>query len=159
MRFVGRPLGGDAALYREHIRSRYYPYYARFAGYGYWAVVEGGSGAFLGWFHLRPALDYRFAAEAGFRAGDVDLGYRLQRSAWGKGYATEGARALVHKEFSGPGAARVVACALAGNTASIRVMDKAGLKLVSPFLMPEYGPAVTYALSREEFDFGLVQQP
>lgn len=83
---------------------------------GVWTAREIGSGTFVGWFSLRP--DGRETAE---------LGYRLRRSAWGQGFATEGARALVGKGFSEMGLPRIVATTMAVNHASRRVMEKAGL--------------------------------
>ena len=149
MRYIGpfRLDGPDA--YREQIRTRILPYYARYAGYGSWAAAAKGGGAFLGWFHLRPGLDSRFAAEAGYRAGDVELGYRFLRAAWGRGYATEGACALVRRAFAEPETTRVVASALSGNVASLRVMEKAGLQRVGTFRLPGYEQCgVKYALER-----------
>src|SRR5581483_6351521 len=138
MRYVGSVSArlANVDAYRERIRTNYLPYHERHPGYGYWAVVEKPNHDFIGWFHLRPALDYRFAAEAGFRSGDVDLGYPFRKSAWGKGYATEGARALIHQAFTERGAACVVAVALSDNAASIRVMEKTGLRPVGEFVLP-----------------------
>lgn len=99
---------------------------ARDDGYGYWAAVEQGSGRFVGWFHFRPAPD-RPADDA------IELGYRLCRAAWGQGYATEGARALIRKGFTELGTPRVVANTLARNIASRRVMEKAGLRFARAF--------------------------
>ena len=48
--------------------------------FGFWAAVERSTGQFIGWFHLRP--------DEGAQPGEVELGYRLRRSAWGRGYAT-----------------------------------------------------------------------
>ena len=67
------------------------------------------------------------------RSDEPELGYRLRRSAWGKGYATEGSRALIRKGFTELGVRRVVAETMAVNTASRRVMEKAGLTLVRTF--------------------------
>lgn len=152
MRHVG-PYGlPDSEAYRQHIRKNFLPYYAKYEGYGFWAVIEKAGGAFIGWLTLRPALDYRFAREADFGPEDFELGYRLRKAAWGKGYATEAARALVRKAFTELGMTRVVAAALATNLASIRVMEKVGLEQVGQFILPGYDPpAVKYALSREEF--------
>lgn len=153
MRYIGPYALADVAAYRERLRTTTVPYYAEHPGYGLWAATEKPCSAFLGWFILRPALDYRFAVEAGFRAGDVEVGYRLRRAAWGKGYATEGARALVRKAFADPAVARVVAAALADNRASIRVMEKVGLRRAREFPIAGYGqPAVTYALDKDQYD-------
>ena len=60
--------------------------------FGLFAAHEKDSGAFIGWFCLRP--------ERGGPLDEVELGYRLRQEAWGKGYATEGSRALLGKAFS-----------------------------------------------------------
>ena len=83
------------------------------------------TGVFLGWFHLRP----------GEGAGPLEpeLGYRLRRQVWGRGFATEGSRALIDKAFAELGVDRVYASTMAVNTASRRVMEKAGLRYVRTF--------------------------
>ena len=58
---------------------------------------------------------------------DVELGYTLARSAWGKGYATELGRALVQYAFETLGVARVVAQVEPANTASRHVLAKLGM--------------------------------
>ena len=125
MRFVT----GGVPTSRDEIENEVLPaflgYYERYEGFGFWAAVEKATGEFLGWFHFRPVPD---AAP-----GEVDLGYRLRKSAWGKGYATEGSRALIGKGFTEFGVQRVVAEAMVINAASRRVMEKAGLKLVRTF--------------------------
>ena len=77
-------------MIRNEILPRFLRDYESFDGLGTWVIVEKSTGEFLGWFGLQP-LDER---------GDVELGYRLRRSAWGKGYATEGSRALIQKGFT-----------------------------------------------------------
>ncbi|POX40879.1 GNAT family N-acetyltransferase [Streptomyces sp. Ru73] len=99
--------------------------YADPGSFGYWAAAEKAGGGFLGWFEFRPV-------RAG-RRDEVELGYRLRRSAWGKGYATEGALALLHEGFTAWGVRRVVATTMAVNTASRRVMEKCGLRYVRTF--------------------------
>jgi len=148
---VMRYVTGGTPTSREEIESEVLPaflgYYQRYEGYGFWAVIEKETGEFLGWFHFRPYEDGA--------PGEVDLGYRLRKSAWGKGYATEGSRALIRKGFTEFGVQRVVAQAMAVNQASRRVMEKAGLTLVRTFHQPwpyriegdEFGD-VEYALDR-----------
>jgi RimJ/RimL family protein N-acetyltransferase len=106
-------------------------------GFGRFAAVENAGGAFLGWFSLRPAST-RGLAEG--LAGGIELGYRLRPAAWGHGYATEGARALVDSAFADLGVDRVVATTMTVNVPSRRVLEKAGLHLVRTFFeeWPEY---------------------
>jgi RimJ/RimL family protein N-acetyltransferase len=82
----------------------------------------------IGWFHLRPD---KFAPEK------MEVGYRLKRSAWGKGFATEGTRDLIERSFREWGYPKISARTLIGNQASRRVMEKAGLRLESEFIWPE----------------------
>jgi hypothetical protein len=76
----------------------------------------------------------------------------------GKGYAAEGSRALIARGFTEFGVQRVVAEAMAVNTASRRVMEKAGLTLVRTFHQPwpyriegdQFGD-VEYALDKADW--------
>jgi RimJ/RimL family protein N-acetyltransferase len=152
---VMRFLNGGRPTPREEVRSRVLPalfgYYERFEDLGFWAAEEKSTGRFLGWFHFRPYKNEP-------RDGDIELGYRLRRSAWGKGYATEGSRALIRKGFTELGVERVVAETMTVNAASRRVMEKAGLTLVRTFHRDgldavegsEHG-AVEYALTRSDW--------
>jgi RimJ/RimL family protein N-acetyltransferase len=149
MRWIGPVRQSSVDDYRQLIRKQFLPYYERNLG-GFWVAVAKEAGAFLGWLHLRPALDYRFAREAQYRPGDFDLGYRLSRAAWGSGYATEGSRALIELALAEWGAQRIVSCALIGNLASIRVMEKVGLRRDGEFRIPGYDMAlVRYAGQRK----------
>jgi RimJ/RimL family protein N-acetyltransferase len=126
-------------------------YYDRFDGYGFWAVIEKDSGRFLGWFHFRP----------GEGAGPLEpeLGYRLHRFAWNKGYGSEGARALIDRGFTEFGVERVYAETMVVNTGSRRVMEKAGMREIRifdadwPVRIPgdEHGD-VEYAITRAEWE-------
>jgi len=150
---------GGVPTARDEIENEILPgylgYYERFEGYGFWAAVEKATGEFLGWFHFRP--------REGGGPDEAELGYRLRQPAWGKGYATEGSRALIRKGFTEFGVRRVVAEAMAVNLASRRVMEKAGLTLVRTFHAgwpypiegDELGD-VEYALDRA--DWGRQQQ-
>ncbi|MFE2141069.1 GNAT family N-acetyltransferase [Streptomyces sp. NPDC059456] len=127
-------------------------------GHGCFAAADKGSGAFLGWFSLRPA------SSVGLDGG-TEPGYRLLPSAWGRGYATEGARALVDRAFTELGAERVVATTMTVNAASRRVMEKAGLSLVRTFFeeWPEYIEGaehgdVEYAVTREARDGDMARE-
>jgi len=123
---VMRFLTGGRPTSREEVRTRVLPtvlgFYERFAGFGYWVAEERSTGRFLGWFHFRPGKEPR--------DGEIELGYRLRRSAWGAGYATEGSLALIRKGFTELGVERVIAKTMTVNRGSRRVMEKCGLTLV-----------------------------
>jgi RimJ/RimL family protein N-acetyltransferase len=127
-------------------------YYERYPGYGFWAAVERESGEFIGWFHLRPGLTDP-------RDDEPELGYRLRHSAWGRGYGTEGSRALIDSAFRDLGARRVWAETMVVNVGSRRVMEKAGMRLVRTFHAdwPERLPGdehgdVEYEITRGEWE-------
>jgi len=126
MRFIngGRPTS------REQVEHEILPRYVRsnqVSGFGTWAAVEKSSGEFVGWFGFRPPADGS--------TDDPELGYRLRKSAWGQGYATEGSRALIRKGFTEHGVQRVFAHTMTVNLASRRVMEKAGLRFVRTFFL------------------------
>jgi RimJ/RimL family protein N-acetyltransferase len=151
MRFL---TGGEPApreVSRDETLPRFLRDYKRFPGFGYWAAIEKSTGKFVGWFEFRPP--------EGGRPDKVELGYRLSRSAWGKGYATEGSRALIRKGFTELGVRRVVAQTMAVNVASRRVMEKAGLTYVRTFREEWPGPIegaehgeVEYTLTKAAWD-------
>ena len=116
--------GGDGTPRTEierDILPRFLGYYERGDDFGFWAAHERASGEFLGWFSFRPHDDSP--------PDEASLGYRLRRAAWGRGYATEGVRALIRKGFAELGLRRVIANTYEYNLASRRVMEKAGLTL------------------------------
>ena len=98
--------------------------YERSAGLGFFAADLKSTGAFVGWFHLRPK---------GPDDPDPELGYRLIRSVWGQGLAAEGSRALIDWAFERLGVERITAETMAVHRASRRVMEKAGLRYLRSF--------------------------
>ncbi len=135
----------------EDVLPHFLAYYEKFEGYGFWAAVEKSTGAFLGWFHFRPTKDAPL--------DEPELGYRLRQAAWGRGYATEGAKALIDAGFMEHGVRRVVADTMVVHVASRRVMEKSGLTLVRTFWQPwpdaiegEEEGDVEYALLRQDWE-------
>lgn len=125
MRFLTGGTPTPRAAIENEILPRILSSYGQGDGYGFWAAIEKEAGDFLGWFSFRPA------ERAG--PGEVELGYRLCRAAWGRGYGTEGARAIIRKGFTELGVRRVVATTYQDNRASRRVMEKAGLTLARTY--------------------------
>ena len=126
MRFVNGGRAVSREVIREETLPRFLRAYERFEGLGVFAAIERSTGEFMGWFEFCPREEEAAPEE-------VELGYRLRRSAWGKGYATEGSRALIRKGFAELGVRMVVADTLAVHAASRRVMEKAGLVYVRTF--------------------------
>ena len=153
LRFVGRKPLADVNAYRNKIRSTFLPYYGKPGGFGALAIVEKVSGEFVGGGTLRPGLDSNEAAEVGYTSEDVELGYGLRKPSWGKGYSTEVAQALVRRAFTELGAVSVVACVTIDNVASVRVLEKAGLRRAAEplCLHGENELSVKYVLTRGQF--------
>ena len=149
MRYINGGKPPDYYAIKERFLSEWLSCYEKHPGFGYWAAIEKATGDFIGWFHFRPAQD---------GSDEIDLGYRLKRSAWGKGYAMEGSRALIRKGFRELGVRRVTATALAANSGSIRVMEKAGLRFEKSFVENRFPgankEAVKYGLDADEYDPG-----
>jgi RimJ/RimL family protein N-acetyltransferase len=92
-------------------------------------VAEQAERGFSKW-QVRRRQDGRFIGRAGFSPfeGDVELGFILGREAWGHGYASECARALLAWMFrEHPEIGRIVAFARTDNRASRRVLEKVGM--------------------------------
>lgn len=145
---VMRYLNGGRHTPREVIVGETLP---TFIATDYLAALEKPSGAFLGWFHLR--------APQGGPEDEPELGYRLHKAAWGKGYATEGSRALIDQAFRELGARRVFAQTMAVNTRSRRVMERCGLRFARTFFMEFEDPLpgteegeVEYELLRADWE-------
>lgn len=90
-------------------------------GYGFWAVEVRGVAPFVGFVGLNLArFDARFTPA-------VEIGWRLAREHWGKGYATEAGRAALGYGFDVAGLAEIVAFAVPVNERSRRVMERLGM--------------------------------
>jgi len=146
---------GGLPTSREELENDYLPafldYYIRYPGYGFWAVIEKRTGDFVGWFHFRPEPDQP--------VDEPELGYRIRKAHWGKGYATEGSVALIDRGFTDFAVRRVTASTMAVNVASWRVMEKCGMRRIRvfhadwPYRIPgdEHGD-VEYAITRQEWE-------
>ena len=90
-------------------------------GFCFWAVEEHDTRAFIGAVGL---LWTRY--EAHFTPS-IQVGWRLARPFWGRGYALEAAAAAMRFGFEGLGRQEIVAYTVAGNARSRRVMEKLGM--------------------------------
>lgn len=126
-------------------------------GFGLWAVEIRSSGEFVGFTGLAWQT-----FEAPFTPA-VEVGWRLARSAWGQGFATEAARASVEFGFARSGLQEIVSMTTRTNDRSRAVMRRLGMTndpgddFEHPLLAPDHPlrPHVLYRLTRS----GWVQRP
>ena len=91
-------------------------------GFGLWAVEVPGETSFAGFVGLSvPAFEAHFTP-------CVEVGWRLARAAWGRGYATEAATAVLDFAFARLGLAEVVSFTAVGNRRSRAVMERIGMR-------------------------------
>lgn len=89
-------------------------------GYGWWAVEVRATGAFIGFAGLDQVDD-------GMPFTGVEIGWRLARSAWGHGYATEAALTVLAHGFDTLGLSEILAVTTATNLRSQAVMRRVGM--------------------------------
>ena len=90
-------------------------------GFGRWACILKSNGEHIGF------CGPKYLPEI----GEVDLGFRFTRANWGKGYATEAARASVQDAFDRLNLDQIVGLAEPENHASIRVLEKIGMQFTA----------------------------
>ena len=109
-------------------------------GYGHWAIEERATG--------------RLAGRVGFFNPEgwpgFELGWTLAREFWGRGYATEGARAALEYGFTELGRERVISLIRPANALSIRVAERLGERLEGSVEMSG-GEALVYRITREDW--------
>lgn len=119
-------------------------------GYGLYAAQEKSSDAFMGFIGFHWA---RFDADF---CPCIEIGWRLGREFWNRGYATEGAKACLAHGFSRLGFERVYSFTSVTNLPSQRVMQKIGMRPYTSFEHPEVAaghplrPHVCYAIDKDD---------
>ncbi len=105
---------------------------AQFAerGYGLWAVEVPGVSPFIGFVGLQaPNFDAHFTP-------CVEIGWRLAVPYWGRGYATEAARAALVFGFEEAGLGEIVSFTVPANRRSIATMERLGMRYSGEFEHP-----------------------
>ncbi len=112
-------IGGGEPWDDVKVRSRIERAIDTFAdtGCAFYTIVERASRAVIGQGGLVPIE---------FNGKEIELGYRLGRAHWGKGYATEVARASAARGWGALGFGRLVAVTYPENVGSRRVLEKTG---------------------------------
>ncbi len=117
MRYTGEPPIASVEVARDAIAN--YPDWDD-PGYGRWGCVlrsEGAGAAPIGFCGLKYLPE----------TGEVDIGYRLLPTYWGRGLATEAAKATLEFGFTTLALPEIVAMVLPGNAPSLRVLAKLGM--------------------------------
>ena len=103
-------------------------------GYTYFAVDLLSTGEFIGLIGLKnQTYPYQYTPF-------VDVGWRVLPAYWGKGYATEGARACLEFAFDQLGIDKVYGVAAHSNVPSLCVMQKIGMEKIDEFVHPNMAP-------------------
>lgn len=104
----------------EGVVGRVRDHFARH-GFGWWAAELRATGDFIGFIGLAQV-----PFEAHFTPA-IEIGWRLSSAHWGKGYATEGAKAALEAAFLRLDLAEVVSLTVRANSRSRRVMERIGM--------------------------------
>lgn len=100
--------------------------------YGRWAVINKSTGKFIGWCGLKLNR----------ATNETDIGFRFFENEWNKGYATESAEACLHYGFETLQIKCIIGRAMNENIASIKVLEKIGLRYEKDIVMS--GQAAKY---------------
>lgn len=109
-------------------------------GFGRWAVIEKSSNEFLGWCGLKydENLD------------ETDIGFRFFEECWNKGFATESAKACIGYGLETLNLKSIVGRAMSENRASIKVLEKIGLKFEKKFDFDENNKGMIYKILKQK---------
>lgn len=125
------------AFLSERIQRLYPP------GLGYWSIfTKAEPEVFIGWVHLVPHKDDQYITE---------IGWRLKRSIWGNGYATESAQRILAYAFEIIGSKMVIAETHAENIRSMKVMERLGFTFTHDFIYDGRIPSKSYTIRKDEY--------
>lgn len=99
-------------------------------GYGLWGIVQKGTDELIG----IAGLIYQILEDSPF----TELAYRLARKHWGKGFATEAAKAILEYAFNTLNIDRLISIIEPGNAASVKVAIRVGMTRVKSTKFHEF---------------------
>jgi RimJ/RimL family protein N-acetyltransferase len=108
-------------------------------GFGRWALIDKFTSTLAGWCGLAYLEN----------TDEVEIGYGLAKNYWGKGLASEAARAAMKYGFEQVQLAHIVAVAWPENAASLRVLEKLRMIKAAHLYADKW---LYYAISREEYE-------
>ena len=120
-------------------------------GFNYFATEILDSGELIGFIGL-AFQDYK----TDFTPA-VDIGWRLKKSAWGKGFATEGAKKCLEFAFNELNLEKIISTCTEKNSKSENVMKKIGMVKIGEFNhpklkeYPEYEKCICYGINKNEW--------
>ena len=134
VKYVHEPALETADQARDVIINTILPQYNN--NLGRWAMYTKSNNEYIGWCGIkyRPEMD------------EMDLGYRLKQTAWGKGYATEAAQNTLAYGFGTLGLQLITARAHIENFASQKVLEKIGMNFIAEGIVDNC-PVKTYTLA------------
>ncbi len=131
---VMRYINGGKMTTRKDLEEKMIPRMEQYRnpekGWGLWKVTVKESAQFIGWILVRP-MEF-FSAEPELE--NLELGWRFKQDAWGKGYATEAAKAVMQALTDKGGISQLSAIAMPDNTGSINIMKKLGMTYVKTYV-------------------------
>jgi len=133
IRYVGERLITDLEEQKQIVREIILPQYAN--KIGRWAVHLKSNDEFIGWCGLKYIAD----------KDEIDLGYRFYKRHWGKGYATESAKAVIDYGVNKMKLKNIIGRAAKENKGSINVLKKLGMTYLQDDLC-SHDPAEVYIL-------------
>ncbi|GLF97453.1 GNAT family N-acetyltransferase [Streptomyces yaizuensis] len=140
MEFFG---GGSAELSAyEELTARQRRHDAEL-GFCLWTLLDE-SGEVIGFTGAQPWPEGRTGP-----AGEIEIGWRLARSAWGRGYATAAAQATLER-LRAAGLERVVAMVVDGNERSVAVTRRLGMEQAESYELPDGRTANCFRLTLQE---------
>ena len=117
IRYTGDPPFESITAAKHFIEN--YDHYQLY-GFGRWAMIRKEDDAFLGWCGIKYNEDK-----------EIDIGFRLMKKYWNRGYASEAALATINFSRSSLKINILVARAAKENIASLRVLEKLGFSYVN----------------------------
>lgn len=130
-RYTGDPVTSIEQA-EKILRETILPQYTNY-NHGRWVVLVKPGLEFIGWCGLKARPE----------RNEIDLGYRFLKKSWGKGYATEAAIACLEYGFKSLGMKRIVGRAMPDNIASLKVLEKCGMRFICNEIVDEHS-AITY---------------
>ena len=105
---------------------------------GRWATFTKSNNEFIGWCGLKFRME----------VNEIDVGYRLKKSAWGKGFATEAAKHTLNHGLYNLNLPLITGRAHIENIASIKVLEKIGMQFISEGIVDDC-PVKTYTIAKQ----------